>query len=134
VVGDCGDFVDSLGVVKYNECMKEKDPYVRDKGLKKQFLMMVGFAQALGLTAYATGVGVLIYQGGKVFGQQGPVGVVLFLLLFVTSALISALIGLAYPSVLIWKHRQVVDGLKLIAYTAMWLVIFILILILLLMI
>lgn len=113
--------------------MQEKDPYVRDKGIKKQFLMMVGFAQALGLAAYASGVGLLIYQGDKLFGQQGPVGVVLFLLLFVTSALISSLIGLAYPSILIWKYRQVVDGFKLIAYTAMWLAIFILILILLLM-
>jgi len=111
---------------------EEKDPYVRDRLVRKQFLIMVGFVQAIGLAAYASGVGVLIWQADNLFAKQGPAGVVLFLLLFVTSALISALIGLAYPIVMIWKLKKVIDGVKLIAYTAMWLAIFVVILIFLL--
>lgn len=51
---------------------------------------------------------------------------VFFLVLFVVSALISALLVLGYPIILFWEKKQTVKALKLVVYTTAWLIFFIL--------
>ncbi len=94
--------------------------------IKKMSLPFVGFLQAAGLTVYCLLVGVLFWQGNSLFGPPFSfVGPAMFLVLFVASALISALLTLGYPGVLFFKEKETVKALKLIFYTASWLVVFI---------
>jgi len=93
---------------------------------KKWLLGLIALGQALGLAIYCGLVGLLFWQGNQWFGQMPNYwGPLLFLILFVTSALISALLVLGYPIILFWKKRQVTKALRLIAYTTGWLVLFI---------
>jgi len=92
----------------------------------KLSLGLIGFLQAVGLTAYCSLVGILFLHGNKLFGRKpGFMAPVLFLTVFCTSALISALITLGYPIILIWKKKQTIEALKLVTYTAGWLIVFI---------
>lgn len=99
---------------------------------KKKFsLGFIAFLQALGLVFYCLLIGIIFWQGetwfGPIFSFVGPA---LFLVLFVASALISALIILGYPFVLFWEEKQTIKALKLIIYTIAWLIFFVLLLIL----
>jgi len=93
---------------------------------KKWSLGLIALGQALGLAIYCGLVGLLFWRGSQWFGRMpyywGPL---LFLILFVTSALISALLVLGYPIILFWKKKQVTKALRLVVYTAGWLVFFI---------
>ena len=84
---------------------------------------MIGFFQAVGLTLYCSLVSILFWQGNKLFGNvPNYFGPFLFLIIFTTSALISALITLGYPFLLFWEKKQTKEALKLVGYTAGWLV------------
>lgn len=88
----------------------------------------VALLQAVGLTVYCSLVGLVFWQGEEWFGRMPNYwGPVLFLVLFVASALISALITLGYPMILIWQEKRVADGVRLIAYTAAWLALFVIV-------
>lgn len=94
---------------------------------KKYSLCFISFLQALGLTLYCSLVGLIFWQGNKWFGTVPNFwGPLLFLILFVFSAVISALIVLGYPFILFWEKKQTKESLKLVLYTAFWLVFFIL--------
>lgn len=95
---------------------------------KKEFpLGMIAVFQALGLVAYCGLVGLLIWRGNKWFGPMtGFLGPLLFLSLFVVSALICALIGLGHPFLLFWEGKKPKEALKLVTYTAAWLALFVL--------
>lgn len=91
--------------------------------MKKLSLPMIGFFQAIGLTVYCSLVSILFWQGNKLFGNvPNYFGPFLFLIIFTTSALISALITLGYPFLLFWEKKQTKEALKLVGYTAGWLV------------
>lgn len=91
--------------------------------IQKLSLPMVGFLQAVGLTVYCSLVSVLFWQGNKLFGNvPNYLGPFLFLVIFTTSALISALITLGYPFLLFWEKKQTREALRLVGYTAGWLV------------
>ena len=93
---------------------------------KKWLLGLIAFGQALGLAIYCSLVGLLFWRGNQWFGRiPNYWGPLLFLILFVTSALISALLVLGYPIILFWKKKQVMKALRLVAYTTCWLVFFI---------
>ncbi|MBU1089113.1 hypothetical protein KKA02_04535, partial [Patescibacteria group bacterium] len=47
------------------------------------------------------------------------------LILFVVSALISALLTLGYPFILFWKKKQTVKAIKLVISTTIWLIAYI---------
>ncbi len=86
-------------------------------------LCWMSFKQALGVMVYCGLVGLIFWKGTTIFGKVpnywGPVA---FLMLFATSALVCAFLTLAKPTLLIWKEKKPVKGVKLIAYTGAWLV------------
>ncbi len=93
----------------------------------------IAFLQALGLILYCSLVGLIIFQGNNWFGPlSSPFGPVLFLLLFVVSALISASLVLAYPFLILWEEKNTRKAIKLVIYTTLWLVLFVLLFLLLL--
>jgi len=104
-----------------------KIPFKKEKKLSLPF---IAFLQALGLVVYCSLVGVLFWQGEEVIGVPYTfLGPALFLVLFVASALISALTILGYPFILFWEKKKTSEALKLIVYTIAWLVLFILLVI-----
>lgn len=67
-----------------------------------------------------------MWQGENWFGPPYIfLGPVLFLVLFVASALISALLILGYPFILFWEKKKTLEAIKLVVYTVAWLVFFI---------
>lgn len=101
------------------------------KKIVKEFsslsLPFIAFLQALGLVIYCLLVGLLIWQGNALFGPPFTfLGPTMFLVLFVASALISALIILGYPIILFWEKKQTIKALKLVACTTGWLILFVL--------
>lgn len=94
-------------------------------------LVFIAFLQAVGLAAYCSLIGLIIGSGDRIFGSLGsPLGPVLFLLLFVVSAIISALIVLGYPFLLFWEEKKTREALKLVLFTTFWLTFLVLLLIL----
>jgi len=92
--------------------------------IQKLSLPMVGFLQALGLTLYCSLVSILFWQGNKLFGNvPNYMGPFLALVIFTTSALISALITLGYPFLLFWEKKQTREALRLVCYTVCWLIV-----------
>lgn len=92
--------------------------------MNKNNLWLVGFLQATGLAVYCGLVSILIWNGNHLFGRitdfRGPL---LFLILFVASALISGILTLGYPFVL-WQRKDSDNALKLVFYTAGFLVLY----------
>jgi hypothetical protein len=84
--------------------------------------------EAAGLVAYVTLVAYFLSHAEKWFGTQGNdmIGGIVFILLFVASALISASIMLGYPAMLFLKGKGK-TALKIILQSIGWLVIFLLI-------
>jgi len=89
-------------------------------------LLFIAFLQALGVTLYCGLVGLLILNGNHLFGPQiNLLGPTLFLLLFITSAVICSLIFLGYPFLLFWEQKQTKKALVLVALSTFWLAFFI---------
>jgi hypothetical protein len=94
---------------------------------EKTSLGLISFLQALGLAFYCGLVATLFWKGNRLFGEDPNYwGPVLFLVIFTTSALVSALLVLGYPFFLFWQKKQTQKAIKLVAYTAIWLLVFIL--------
>ena len=92
---------------------------------KKFSLSFLAFFQALGLVVYCGLVGLFFWQGERWFGPMVSYwGPVFFLVLFVVSALISALMVLGYPFILFWEKKQTIEALKLVIDTTIWLAFF----------
>jgi len=92
---------------------------------------LIAFCQALGLVVYCGLVSLLFWQGENWFGRYPTfLAPLLIIVLFSTSALIAALLTLGYPFVLFWKKKQTMQALRLVGYTAVWLVFFIVLIIL----
>lgn len=99
---------------------------------KTYSLPFIAFFQALGLMIYCSLVGLIFWRGSEWFGPaQTFLGPAFVLVLFVVSALISALIGLGYPFILFWERKKTVEALRLVIYTTVWLAFFTLLIILL---
>ncbi len=99
--------------------------------LEKKSLCYIAFLQALGLILYCSLIGLIFWQGNRWFGTVPNFwGPLLFLILFVASALISALIVLGYPFILFWEKKQTTKALRLVLCTTVWLASFVLLLIL----
>ena len=94
---------------------------------KKWSLVKIAFYQALGFIIYAGLVSLILWNANKLFGNVPNFwGPLLFLTLFVFSALISALIVLGYPFILFWEKKDTMNALKLVIKTAEWLFVFLL--------
>lgn len=91
--------------------------------MTKKPLWLTGLLQALGVAAYCGLAGIVFWKGGQWFGNQtNYVGPFMVLTLFSASALVCAFIALGYPAFLIWKKNQPVRALRLIGWTALFLV------------
>ena len=87
-------------------------------------LGVVGFFQALALVLYCSLVALMLSQGENWFKKVPEYfGPFIFLMVFTTSALISAIIILGYPIILFWHKKQTKEAIKLILYTAGWLLV-----------
>ena len=96
--------------------------------MKKISLPFIGFLQALGLSFYCALVGLIFWKGNSWFGNMNNLtGPSIVLSLFVVSALICALIALGYPFIIFWDKKNTKQALKLVIYTACWLILFVVI-------
>lgn len=78
--------------------------------------------QAAGLILYIFLVGVLFWRGNEIFGRiNNYLGPVMVLTLLVTSAIICAIFAFGYPVILVWKYKKPIKAVKLVAFTALWL-------------
>lgn len=101
-------------------------PTRKTKGKTNLSLGFIAFLQAFGLLVYCTAVAMLIWNGNKLFGRiTGPAGPLLFLTLFVTSALVCGLIVGSYPFLLFWEKKKTKEAVKLVIYTAGWSLLFV---------
>jgi len=88
-------------------------------------LAFIAFLQALSLAVYCCLVGMLIWRGNRWFGPITTFwGPVLFLVLFVASALVCSLLVLGYPIILFWEKKQTIRALRLVVCTTCWLIFF----------
>lgn len=91
---------------------------------RKLPLWLIGFFQAFGLVLYCSLVALMLSQGESWFKKVPEYfGPFIFLMVFTTSALISAIITLGYPIILFWHKKQKKQAIKLILYTAVWLLV-----------
>ena len=93
--------------------------------MKKLSLEFISFLQALGLTIYVSLVGLLMQNGNAIFGQMDTfLGPTLFLIIFVLSAVICGLFFGYYPFILWSEHKETKKAVRVVFYTAGWLVFF----------
>lgn len=86
--------------------------------------VFIGLAQALILTGYISLVVTVMRNGEKLFGSDTSFfGPLVFLTLFVTSALISSAITIGYPAYLAFKQKEFKPAIKIVLSTAVWLII-----------
>ena len=85
--------------------------------------IFIGFLQSLGLSAYIFLIALVIWNGEVWFGRIGN---------FFVSAIICALIALAYPFIVFWDRKNTNEALKIVGFTAGWLAFFVIVFILLL--
>jgi hypothetical protein len=91
--------------------------------MKKKSLCLISFLQALGTIGYCGLVGLVFWKGNDWFGKvSNYLGPLLVLSLFATSALVTAFLTLGYPAWLVWKKKEVEKALRVVGYTAVWLV------------
>ena len=92
----------------------------------KQNPKIIAFLQAVGLTAYISLIALFMQNAEKWFGPQKGnqmFGIMVFLLIFVISALISASIMLGYPAFLFLKDKKK-TALKIVLQSIGWLIVF----------
>ncbi len=93
--------------------------------MKKLSLGFISFLQALGLTVYVSLVGLLLERGNEIFGKMTTfLGPTLFLLIFVLSAVVCGLFFGYYPFILWSEHKETKKAVRVVFYTAGWLVFF----------
>jgi hypothetical protein len=94
--------------------------------MKKLSPPFIGFLQATGLALYCSLVALVFFNGERLFGSGGKTFVPFTMLsLFVVSALICALIALGYPFIIFWDKKNTKQALKLVGFTAGWLLLFV---------
>ena len=96
------------------------------KNITKYLLVKVSFFQALGIVIYCGLVGLIFWRGNQWFGKMNNyLGPVLVLTLLSVSVLVCGLLAFGYPVMLFWDEKKTRDALKLVGYTAAWLLGFI---------
>lgn len=88
-------------------------------------LAKISFLLSLGVLMYVLAVSSIIQNGERTFGKINNLwGPVLFLMLFVFSALITALLVLGYPIWLYFENKKR-NAVKLLFYNTGWLFLFV---------
>ena len=89
--------------------------------LKNLSLEKTAFFQALGVTIYCSLIGLMFWQGNNFIPRPDPYfGPVMFLLLFIVSALICALMVFYQPYELFFADKKK-EAARLVLYTTGWL-------------
>ena len=97
------------------------------KCLDKKSVNCVALSQAAAATAYISLVGLLFWKGNVIFGKVPNYwGPLVFLILFVVSALITGLLVLGYPFIVFWDQKRPKKAIGLVLYTTLWLSLFLL--------
>ena len=92
-------------------------------------LTFVGFLQALTIFLYCALVGIILWKGEIFFGPvPNFTAPLLALSLLVTSVLVCALLAFGYPVYLFWDKKETKEALELVAFTALWLILLIIVL------
>lgn len=113
--------------------MAKRKSRLEAKNKNKASLSFIAFLQAAGLVIYCCLIGLFFWQAERLVGPPFTfLGPTLFLVLFVVSALISALIVLGYPFFLFWEKKKTSEALRLVFQTVGWLAAFVVLLIFLL--
>lgn len=87
----------------------------------------IGGLQALGLVSYISLIALFFGNANQIFGPVDQFWApILFLSLFVVSALICALIVLSYPFLMFWDKKKPRLALEIVLFTALWLAVFVL--------
>jgi hypothetical protein len=85
---------------------------------------VVGLLQAAGLTFYIASFAALVQGAERWIRNPHPIlGITLFLLAFVVSALISGSIVFAYPILLLFDGKKD-EALRIVFWSAVWLILF----------
>ena len=94
-------------------------------GLSPEF---IGFLQTAGFLGYVGLVGTFFQNGQKWFGAapKSVLEPMLFLSLFVFSAIVSGSIMLVYPFYVFWQKKDFKTAITIVAHSALWLFLFIL--------
>lgn len=86
----------------------------------------IGILEATGFLVYASGVAWLMLNGNQIFGKTPNfIGPLLFLALFVFSAIFSAGIIMGYPFYIFWEKKDFKTAAKIVASSALCLLLFI---------
>lgn len=89
--------------------------------MKNAKLIQESFLSSAGVLVYVFGVSWLIMYGNKLFGQANNFwGPVLFLLLFIFSALVTGLLVLGRP-IWLYLEKEKKEAVRLLFYTVGWL-------------
>ncbi len=93
------------------------------------FMLMPSLFQAAGVAVYIFLIANIFLKGNEWFGPLvgNILGPILFLTLFVVSALITASLVLGYPIYLFWEKKKRKEAIKLVLMTTVWLSLFLLV-------
>lgn len=95
--------------------------------MKKINVFKASLLQALGLISYISLVATIFWKGSSWFGNiNNYFGPLLMLSLLSVSVLVCGLVTLSYPFILWQKEKKPKLALKVVMYTAFWIVGFIL--------
>ncbi len=101
--------------------------------MKKPSLNFLAFLQALGVLVYCGLVSYVMLNGNSWFGPMASVlGPLLFLTLFVASALVTGSLVLGFPIKLFWIDNKKKEAINLLVQTTLWILVFVTLLILIL--
>ena len=107
--------------------LKMKDKAKAKNKFDDSYLATISFLQATGLVIYCLLIGSLLWRGNEFFGPMNSfLGPMLFLIVFVVSVLVCALLAFGYPVVLFWDRKKTKESVKLVAYTTTWLLLYVL--------
>jgi len=86
----------------------------------KRNLFLIGFLQAIGVTAYCVLAGGFFLLADKIFiAPPNFLGIVLMLIFLVFSVAVSGVIVFGYPAYLAF-HQKIKDALSLLIYTLLY--------------
>lgn len=100
------------------------------KQLEKLTPPKTAFLQALGLSVYISLIATIMWNVEKWMPVKSILGPILFLTLFSVSVLTCGFLALGYPIYLFWIAGRKPEAIKTVAYTTLWLILFMLIVLL----
>ncbi len=97
--------------------------------INKKSLCFVGFLQATTVFLYCALIGTFLWKGEAIFQPVPNYAAPIFVLvLLVVSVLICGLLTFGYPIYLFWDKKETKEALELVAFTALWLALLVIVL------